>query len=194
MSPRPRAMMCLPAHIHTSLAPESHWHQHHQEGPSSWLHRSWRVQCPECGLGLAATSLLQHRHMVHSIGLAPFIHPLAIATEYRASFPAWMPHIQCPVDGCTFAPHSQAAMQTHFTLYHPLDSLTEDGPLPCCEQWGMYLTAKALRGGHQTSQIYHKGVMEVIINLRQGNMTSMSKFTRLHTMHHHWAILKRGHW
>ena len=74
-------------------------------GPKFWEPHRRRVECPECGVEVAADFLLTHFQIQHGGGRGdwggdPSLPPPREAQTYRVSFPKDLSKLWCPVAGC----------------------------------------------------------------------------------------------
>ena len=160
-----KCMSCMPGHISDQMSTAAY--KHHMEG-TGLSHRERqcrRVECSECGVELAASSLQHHRCTIHGLLMDTaddnVDHPGHQAQRYRVSFPKSSRKIRCPVDGCPGTATTPYNLHHHFAHRHPTDTLMilEEGsaPLPKCERCGMHVTYLSLNTSHYNSTVCRAG-------------------------------------
>ena len=160
-----KCMSCMPGHISDRMSTAAYKRRMEGTGLSHRERQRRRVECSECGVELAASSLQHHRRTIHGLLMDTaddnVDHPGHQAQRYRVSFPKSSQKIRCPVDGCPGTATTPYNLRRHFAHRHPTDTLTilEEGsaPLPKCERCGMHVTYLSLNTSHYNSTVCWAG-------------------------------------
>ena len=157
-----KAMNCFPACIAGPISDQAYSRRLRGGGLSHGDRRRRRVECPECGKSMKASSLLGHRRNVHGLATDSSAADDMIAgyhdsQHYRQSFPKYLDSVACPVEGCAGSAKTPFALRKHFAYRHPHATLVipEEGsaPHPQCERCGMHVPVQRLNRGHQQTQM-----------------------------------------
>ena len=117
-----KCMSCMPGHISNWMSTTAYKCHMEGTGLSHWESQRHRVECSECGVELAASSLQHHRCTIHGLLTDMVVdnvnHPGCQAQLYHVSFPrsflgrhrGWMSRdsnksLQSPSPFCAQAPH-----------------------------------------------------------------------------------------
>ena len=109
------------------------------EGPTYQERKRERVECGDCGKGMAAGSLDAHRMVQHGKAKAERWSWTDAATggggkptTYRIEFPTQGGARECPVEGCLGRAGTRTAMRVHFWRRYVRDVviILEEGNLP----------------------------------------------------------------
>ena len=110
------------------------------KGPIFLEHQGSRVECPECGVEVAALFLLIHFQSQHRVGgetgvgvsPPPPRVPPGESQTYLVSFPKHLSQLRYQVAGCLGGSSSRTNLQIHFAHRHMWDTIVilEEGNRP----------------------------------------------------------------
>lgn len=159
-----KVLTCVPGAIHSSLSTEAYNScRMTGEGDSYCTRQCHKVNCPECGMELAAGSLRQHLRSQHGTKMTTLSNE-AVANlppaAYRVSFPRYLTSLACPVEDCPGTASSRANLHLHFRNWHPHATVTilEEGtePYPRCKLCELQISPRVL-GRHLCTALCQEG-------------------------------------
>lgn len=120
------------------------------------------VDCDQCGLTLAASSLASHLESQHGIFKAEYLAEEYLEDRPERTFRAHVSAdgtIRCPVPGCVGEASSKWNMCRHFRDRHPLDivSLPGEGAYPRCTNCGLQSDPLRFGRGHERTALCREG-------------------------------------
>ena len=112
-----------------------------------------------CGVTVAASYLKAHMMRTHGICVPQMGRVDEVGggpTTYVVSFPKVLQEVRCPVSGCPEVAHSTGRLRKHFMFCHFISKVEvvqeEKEPLPCCELFGIHMSAGRLIRHRRTAR------------------------------------------